>query len=251
MIGQCDGQRWRKELDCILRDEVHTHDGRLPSKRKVVYFVRHAQSLSNVAKAKMNSPQLLLRAAGLAGLVREGFNAPLSSEGQKQLLRVRPMALGFADELEAVLFSPLVRARETALVLFGERVGTSGFRPPKGKFWRAVRALKEKRPKEYAQKFLSLMSSESIIESRVRGLATFLAELPWNTFALVGHSEFFTRFLRSIGAEVRFLNANIWRAELVVEQTGVRCDQVKHVGGPQASLISSDESDETDKERLR
>mmetsp|Transcript_26373 Transcript_26373/g.54675 ORF Transcript_26373/g.54675 Transcript_26373/m.54675 type:complete len:264 (-) Transcript_26373:180-971(-) len=238
--GPRQGRKWQRELAEILR-EVNVNSTPEHPCRKTVYFVRHAQSRSNVAKAKMVSSNFRESAEGAAGLIRAGFNAPLSALGRQQLQSVRPHAQSLCQELEAVLYSPLQRATDTALGLFGEASHTTGetlggaeanLQPPTKMFWRPVRALKEKRPKEHMQEMLPF-HSENIMESRVRGVVCFLAALPWTRFAVVGHSNFFRAVLAKLGVRTYLCNAHIYRAELCHSaEGGLACSSYDLVASP-------------------
>merc|ERR1712032_467609 len=96
--------------------------------------------------------------------------------------------------MQAVFVSPLQRARQTALALFGDGGEGEAFRPPEGKLWFELKVLKEKRAKEYAQHYLSM--SDSIYTERVRIFVQFLQLLPFERFVLVGHSHFFRSVFR-------------------------------------------------------
>jgi len=95
------------------------------------------------------------------------------------------------------------------------RASSSRFKPRLGQYWRSLRALKETRPKEHGQQYLA--ASNSIMDSRICGFLQFLELLPWECFILVGHSRFFNKMFRKLGADVYMLNANIWKAVVVVQ----------------------------------
>lgn len=223
-----DTPLWQLDLNQALT-EVQGQNLSVPSAIKTVYVVRHAESESNVAKQSNN----------LVKLIEVGFNAPLSEKGRRQLLAVRPATQDIRNELQGILVSPLQRAKDTAVTLFGDRDeaessairGAASFQPPAGNiFWREVRAMKEVRPKEYAQSLFAC--SKSILQSRVRSFMRFLARLPWDTFALVGHSKFFRTMFEFMGAPMVFENAVVWKVVLHVGDAGLSCVSQERIARP-------------------
>lgn len=218
--------RWQRDLNEALSEVRRANPGP-PSSRKTVFFIRHAQSQSNVAKDGMQ----LGRITGAFRLCTAGFDSDLSVYGRSQLLEVRPSAQEIVDELEAVLFSPLSRATQTAETLFGEEDGSGGFRPPPGKFWRAVRGLKETRFQEHAQQ--TLARSQSIQRRRVCALIRFLNSLPWKNIALVGHSRLFRMMMQYMKVDMAFRNACIWRMSVeALGDSNLRCLSKQLVAQP-------------------
>jgi len=205
--------RWQQDLNEALR-EIRKVNSSQPPASKTIYFIRHAESKSNVAKEGMRRARL----TGALRLCSAGFDSGLSGTGQSQLLQVRPAAQELGADVQAVLYSPLKRATDTALTLFGEEDGSGGYRPSAGKFWRSVRGLKETRFQEHAQS--TLIRSQSIQRRRVLAFMRFVCELPWSSVALVGHSRFFRMMLHHMGAEVCIRNANIWRVTAEVQPDG-------------------------------
>uniref|UniRef100_A0A7S4Q513 Uncharacterized protein n=2 Tax=Alexandrium monilatum TaxID=311494 RepID=A0A7S4Q513_9DINO len=244
------GPKWQQEMAQILH-EVNQSNTPILGGKKTVYFVRHAQSRSNVAKAKMESRNFLESAEGAASLLRVGFNAPLSDEGRRQLLSVRPHAQSLCGDLEAVFFSPLQRAHDTALALFGDGDASmdGGLRPPAGKVWRSARVLKEQRPKEHAQRLLPFCAP-NIMDIRVQGLLQFLAALPFQRFALVGHSIFFRTVLREMGVETYLSNAHIYQAEICIspERGDLTCSSYQLVAAPRTPGVEAGEETPVDNE---
>lgn len=217
--------QWQEDLGRAL-DEIRLRYPGDPPVSKTVYIVRHAQSASNVASKRLDSGEL----KALADVARLGFDSPLSQEGCQQLVSVRPAAQQLGQELEAVLFSPLQRARRTALELFGEEDERGGFQQAPGMFWRCLAALKEKRGREHMQH--RLLASQSILDKRAEAFITFLAALPWSRFAIVGHGDFSRHMLRRMGQDVQLANANILRVELTLGHGGLNCGSRKLVAWP-------------------
>lgn len=220
-------QKWQIELNQTLR-EVQGQKSSAPSAIKTVYVVRHAESESNVAKKNNN----------VVRVIQAGFNAPLSEEGRRQLLAVRPATQDIRNELQGILVSPLQRAKETALVLFGDMEKykstathvAESLEPPSEKiFWHEVRAMKEIRPKEHAQK---LLCSQSILQRRVRSFMSFLARLPWDSFALVGHSKFFRTMFEFMDVKMVFENAVVWKVMLHSGDSGLSCISQERIARP-------------------
>uniref|UniRef100_A0A6U6SKP5 Phosphoglycerate mutase (2,3-diphosphoglycerate-dependent) n=1 Tax=Zooxanthella nutricula TaxID=1333877 RepID=A0A6U6SKP5_9DINO len=219
-------QRWKLELESLAKElEAERPDG--PPAKKTIYFIRHAESMSNVARDHMKKQRI----TGAVRLCSSGFDSPLSSRGRAQLLEVRPRAREIGEQIEAVIHSPLKRAAETALVLFGDEDDTGGYTQPQGTRWLMVSGLKEMRFQEHAQ--ANLMRSQSILRARVRSFIKFVSRLPWERIALVGHSRFFSTMLRLMGEEVWLRNASIWRVHAAPEpKFGLHCVAKKLVATP-------------------
>jgi broad specificity phosphatase PhoE len=192
------------------------------SGKKTIYLVRHAESMSNKTlrgRSPLTRPFYACKV---------GFDAVLSPEGCEQLQEVRPDARSLLPDLEAVLFSPLVRAEQTAYVLFGEEAEgndadqgpvVAGYRRPAqvssgDLHWGSLLGLREERPAEWAEEKLGCYpktKKSKVLVSRIRHVMEFLAAVPFQTFALVGHSI----FLRTMLGQARKLgNSDIWVAEL-------------------------------------
>eukprot|EP00928_Gymnodinium_smaydae_P000213 TRINITY_DN10077_c0_g1_i1.p1 TRINITY_DN10077_c0_g1~~TRINITY_DN10077_c0_g1_i1.p1 ORF type:complete len:275 (-),score=30.79 TRINITY_DN10077_c0_g1_i1:245-1069(-) len=240
-------RRWQRDLNDALR-EIRARYPQEPPAIKHIYFIRHAQSRSNVARAKINSGDL----CGNMRLLYSGFDSPVSDWGKTQIVEMRPHAQNICGSLEAVLFSPLQRARETALGLLGDEGENDDFQAPANLFWKPLKALKEMRFKEHAQHYLTCAVSQSIMDARVQTFVQFLAVLPWQTFALVGHSRFFRTMLRQMGQVVRIENAEIWRAELRQEGLGLQCTSFVRIAQPRRSSDAIADTDtEDDKDLTR
>lgn len=239
---------WERDLDEALAEILAKYPryGGPPS-CKTIFFARHAQSKSNVAKREPIC-------GGRLALLRQGFNSELSPLGELQLLAVRPATLEISSSsgLQAVLHSPLDRAAKTALAMFGEEMEEGegreekreggGLKPQRNLFWRPLKALKEKRAKEY-------MGSKDTIRKRSAAVVRFLSLLPWDCCALVGHSHLFRLVLRHMGGEVRIANANVWRVTVSMteerEECPLRCEGSSLVAWP-AGLESNATAEEVE-----
>jgi len=220
-----DRDGWQRELKDLQKQIASEYPGG-PTASKTIYFVRHAESTSNVARESISRNRI----RGTVQLCAQGFDSALSDEGRRQLLEVRPEARRIEPQIEAVLHSPLKRAAQTARTLFGDEDGQGGYRPSEGKPWFAVKALKEMKFKEHAQ--ANIARSESIMRARVLALIEFVALLPFRTFALVGHSRFFTMMLKLLGARVRFVNASVWEVSARTVGGQLQCTAPKLIAQP-------------------
>lgn len=235
-----DAHCWQQDLNDALA-EIYSqcpHEG-APPRTKEIFLVRHAKSQSNEAKETMTAgdQKKRVRLRSAMQLATVGFDSGLSSNGHAQLLEVRPAARAIGHGLQAVLFSPLQRAEQTALTLFGEEDGQGGFRPHEVAYWRALRGLKEKRFKEYVR-------SDSIMEERAVGLIRFMSLVPWERFAIVGHSQFFELILKIMGCSLFMSNANIWRFSVSAQEDTLRVDAQELVAKPLSGVPGSPSGDE-------
>lgn len=179
---------------------------------KTIILVRHAESTNNVAKRTLK--RTLSGAwpdasrgewSQLASLLTFPMDTPLSSDGEAMLAAQRKeldtSGLVAAEKLELVLHSPLRRARETAVALFG----SSGTVP-----------LREE-PTIF-EKDLAEHAGLSSLRRRTAAFTAALLALPERRVAVVGHSAFF-RDLQFAADERSFdkkqlLNVSVWRATL-------------------------------------
>jgi broad specificity phosphatase PhoE len=200
----------------------------LPWDKKTVYFVRHAESMSNVYKKRMAT-----RPWALCQLCSIGFNAPLSRKGREQLPGVRGQCQEILPQLEAVLHSPLLRAEETAKALFGavdpDHPGEfKGGLPESPVPWVSLQALMEEQLPEHLEEkgfgfcggpgsSTKASSSSRQMCQRVGTVLAFLWECPWDNIGLVGHS-IWIRILMQLGGPgadaIHVANANLWRLTL-------------------------------------
>lgn len=145
---------------------------------KQVFLIRHAQSEQNVATARLHQGHVssLLRLASL------GHDAPLSAAGQAQLAAARQAMVASDHRLdgvgvELVAHSPLQRARDTALALFG------GGPTPMVEM-----------PTLYERTAWETFASSSF-DRRIAGVCAWLHGRNETRIALVGHGQFFKRAL--------------------------------------------------------
>lgn len=226
--------------DCMAKVKLANYP--VAPSSKTIYFVRHAESKSNVAKGSIGKKPV----RGTIALMTVGFNSDLSDAGRNQLLQVRPAAQRI-DGIEAVFYSPLKRAEQTALTLFGEEHGKGDFKPASGQLWLPVRAMKEARPKEWAQS--SCACSSSIMDARVAVFIRFVSMLPFSQIVLVGHSRFFQNMFKAMESPLMLRNANIWKTALAEGgEAGLVCLSKELVAQPpdQVQLTASGTASGTD-----
>lgn len=210
---------WEEELDRQFNEALGSARrsalGPMYTK-KVLYFVRHAQSKSNLAKKFLfqGDPRVLQ-----PDYLFSGFNSALTSKAEGQLLDVRAACQFLLPEIEAVLFSPLLRTEETARALF-----ECGKDIP----WVPLQCLMERTFSETLEDFVSMngcrgnvATSSASFRARIQGFLKFVWICNWVTFAVVGHSLWFRNFLRFASAQIfeeepEFspVNASVWRLEL-------------------------------------
>lgn len=228
LIGNSlDNTTWAQEL----REALHqiraayreSHGGADPiaaaRQPKQLYIVRHAESVSN--KVLRESPAIFKPCQ----MCRVGFDSDVSPEGEEQLHLVRHYSSMLLPQLEGILVSPLLRAVQTALTLFGEECDTDdddgfGFREhilarKKQLCWKELLALKEETLDEWTEEYLCCYGrnqKSSMLTDRVEYVLQFFLALPWQCFAVVGHSVWFAVMLDSERRHIG--NAEIWRVEL-------------------------------------
>ena len=144
---------------------------------KRVYLVRHAESEQNVATRKLENGDL----GALITVCRLGMDAQLSQAGQEQLeAEGKSMcSSGFADKhgVQLVVHSPLQRARDTAIALFGGHPTL----PP----LLELPFMYERTPVEYLM--------PSLFDARINRICTWLAARPESVLVLVGHGQLWKR----------------------------------------------------------
>jgi len=64
------------------------------------------------------------------------------------------------------------------------------------------------------------------VRHRTEAVARFLSLLPFETFALVGHSHLFRQLVRHMGSKIIIANANVWKVTVSVTdlECRLRCD---------------------------
>ena len=178
----------------ISRNRYKYHDGGVNAQRKkkrmattdpdekVIFLVRHAQSLQNVATARFFSTG---DAKALGTILRLGYDAPLSDEGKEQLRKaatsLETSKFTSNHQIELVAHSPYQRALATAQALFPSFVGSSRMQ--------LLPNLHERTLPEY---FFSFW-----MDSRIDDVKRWLDGRSERVIALVGHGQFFKRCLES------------------------------------------------------
>mmetsp|Transcript_54798 Transcript_54798/g.142666 ORF Transcript_54798/g.142666 Transcript_54798/m.142666 type:complete len:290 (-) Transcript_54798:37-906(-) len=193
---------------------------------KVIFFMRHAESTSNVHKRNLSR-----RPCAACQLCSVGFDAPLSQAGLLQLEEVRPACQRLLPELEAIFHSPLQRARQTAQCTFGAENGPgdfSGGEPQSPVPWVPLLCLKEEQFEEHIQEpgcnvFGGHRMREGVVTNsdkfrrRIEHFLQFVWTSRFQRIALVGHSLWF-RALIDIAADAKesakLANASVWQLTL-------------------------------------
>lgn len=151
-------------------------DAPTTSDSKVVFLVRHAESLQNVAMRRLSRCDC----GALPAFVTLGQDPALSPVGVGMLDGCEPAARALlaGRQIELVVHSPLQRARQTAEHLFGG----SG-----------VQMVELENAYELtAQEYLICLLS---IDQRLRAVERWLAARRERVIVLVGHEHFFKRAL--------------------------------------------------------
>mmetsp|Transcript_82000 Transcript_82000/g.254608 ORF Transcript_82000/g.254608 Transcript_82000/m.254608 type:complete len:274 (+) Transcript_82000:60-881(+) len=218
---------WEAELDELFNSTVHP--GKTLSSPKTLYFVRHAESISNVHSKSVS----FTRPFAVCQLCSVGFDSDLSQDGRGQLMRVRAACQALIPSLEAVLYSPLYRTQETARELFGaedlespgEHLLENGQIP-----WIPLQCLIEETLGEHMEEpgwnffggpriMKAGVTSSEKFQRRIERFLAFTWECSWQSFAVVGHSLWFRSFVGlgtgqddDVGRSVT--NASVWRLTL-------------------------------------
>ncbi|CAK0884683.1 unnamed protein product [Prorocentrum cordatum] len=208
---------WEEELELLLErlGAAERAPGAAASGGcKVVYFVRHAQSMSNHYSHRIS----LLQPWAACQLCAVGVDSALSEEGRAELGSVRAACQALLPELQAVLHSPLRRAEETAAALFGaeDAAEPGGFLtggPGDAVPWHSVQCLKEETLEEHAQEpgfnvfagprvRKDAYTSSRDLQRRLEGFLSFVWRCPLERFAVVGHSLWFRRDMKFSKSEL-------------------------------------------------
>jgi len=215
---------WEAELEEYGRSFA-SGSGEAP-REKVIFFMRHAESTSNVHKRNLSK-----KPCAMCQLCSVGFDAPLSQAGRRQLEEVRPACQKLLPELEAVFHSPLERARQTAECTFGAENGPgdfSGGEPQSPVPWVPLLCLKEEQFEEHLQEpgcniFGGHRTKEGVVTNsdkfrrRIEHFLQFVWASRFERIALVGHSLWF-RALIDIAADAkesaRLTNASVCQLTL-------------------------------------
>lgn len=195
-------------------------------REKVIFFMRHAESTSNVHKRNLSK-----KPCAMCQLCSVGFDAPLSQAGLLQLEEVRPACQKLLPDLEAIFHSPLQRARQTAQCTFGAEDGPgnfSGGEPQSPVPWVPLLCLKEEQFEEHIQEpgcnvFGGHRTKEGVVTNsdkfrrRIEHFLQFVWASRFERIALVGHSLWF-RALIDIAADAKesakLANASVWQLTL-------------------------------------
>ena len=175
---------------------------------KRVWLVRHAESENNVSKRTFRStfgsgrlPATRAEWVSVGQLPLVRMDTPLSAHGRRQAEAQRAV-LDAADFVarerpELVLHSPLVRARDTCLTLFG---GLEGGGPAVEQF------------DELYERSISEHLWRSWLQPRVARFTAHLLSRPERRIVAVGHSSFFEEMCGAVMG-----NASVWCATLSAE----------------------------------
>ena len=175
---------------------------------KRVWLVRHAESENNVSKRTFRStfgsgrlPATRAEWVSVGQLPLVRMDTPLSAHGRRQAEAQRAV-LDAADFVarerpELVLHSPLVRARDTCLTLFG---GLEGGGPAVEQF------------DELYERSISEHLWRSWLQPRVARFTAHLLSRPERRIVAVGHSSFFEEMCGAVMG-----NVSVWCATLSAE----------------------------------
>lgn len=181
-----------------------------------------------------------------------GFDSEISEEGRRQLQAVRGACVTLLQEVEAVLYSPLQRAQETALALFASQSlledAEENIVDPKLEFLPLL-CLMEERCEEHLQERGCNMcggprlhggglTSSPLFLSRIKAFLLFAWECEWKCIALVGHSLWFRSFLALAAspddhtvkaAAHKVSNASVWKLTLCPPKEGGDMPQLSRI----------------------
>ena len=173
-----------------------------------MWLVRHAESENNVSKRTFRStfgsgrlPATRAEWVSVGQLPLVRMDTPLSAHGRRQAEAQRAV-LDAADFVarerpELVLHSPLVRARDTCLTLFG---GLEGGGPAVEQF------------DELYERSISEHLWRSWLQPRVARFTAHLLSRPERRIVAVGHSSFFEEMCGAVMG-----NVSVWCATLSAE----------------------------------
>ena len=198
--GQSGG---RKSPRAGAEPEAEGGGGGEGEQGKTVWLVRHAESENNVSKRTFRStfgsgrlPTTRAEWVSVGQLPLVRMDTPLSAHGRRQAEAQRAV-LDAADFVarerpELVLHSPLVRARDTCLTLFG-----GGGGPAVEQF------------DELYERSISEHLWRSWLQPRVARFTAHLLSRPERRIVAVGHSSFFEEMCGAV-----MNNVSVWRATL-------------------------------------
>jgi ribosomal protein S18 acetylase RimI-like enzyme len=166
----------------LLKDSKHNESENENNENKIIYLIRHAESEQNIALDRLRDGDY----SALFRIAELGLDAPLSEVGKSQLAPVHnylsknawnPSRRGSPCP-EIIAHSPYKRASATARGIFGGCDDIPMFNLP---------CFHEKTLWEYAY--------EPSLDSRIAETETWLRSRPEAVIAMVGHGQFFKRWL--------------------------------------------------------
>lgn len=183
---------------------------------KTVYLIRHAQSEENrrLASAK-NAIKDMLRFslpkssdmyAGMELLnIPAQIDSHVSEVGKSQINEMADVLkqANFLEQenIEMVVHSPLIRAKETSQGMLGCAAPDSLVKPVEKVL--ELDLLLEKTPAEWTVRYSSFMQ-------RLVDFENWLEQQPESRIVLVGHSQFFKALLH---LDFKFGNCDVWKVE--------------------------------------
>uniref|UniRef100_A0A7S1KW94 Phosphoglycerate mutase n=1 Tax=Alexandrium catenella TaxID=2925 RepID=A0A7S1KW94_ALECA len=205
---------------------------------KVIYLVRHAESMENVQVYRCDramdriTAYRLPRCGDLCAASRLlccNVDSPLSPAGEGQLLDVRGQlqAAGFEEKsgIELAVHSTYQRAARTCRELFGSRCPTV-----------ALQEIVERTPWE-------AMTQEWRFRRRLRWFRSWLAERPEWCIVVVGHGYFFQHLLAGTNNPEPMANVEVRRCSF--NPSSLHFSDVELLFEP-AEQYSSETGDDTD-----
>lgn len=185
-------------------------------RRKTVFLVRHAESLENEKSAALRRffltalrgrvPALADLRYGLSLLTQPDLiDTPLSDAGRAQVetlsQRMRDTNFLRETEVQLVMHSPLVRAKETC----GGVLRSWAAKHAPAFAVEELEVAREKTVQEWIPGYGALL------DARVAEFGRHLLDRPEERVLVVGHSQFFKHMLR-MGE--KFKNCDVWRVRL-------------------------------------
>ena len=189
-------------------------------KKKTLYLIRHAESEENRRLASLQTvvasllqctwPSSTHVCAALELMnVCSQIDSPVSTVGKQQINTVRNQMSAKTTNLwlneinaQAILHSPLQRAKDTCLGLFQQPDGSNNHHPIAVPIEESMLLL-EKTPTEW-------VFPKSFLE-RLQDFQEHVWNRPEERFVIVGHSQFFKALLK---LNFKFDNCDVWKVEL-------------------------------------
>eukprot|EP00242_Pyramimonas_sp_CCMP2087_P011868 CAMPEP_0198204808 /NCGR_PEP_ID=MMETSP1445-20131203/8272_1 /TAXON_ID=36898 /ORGANISM="Pyramimonas sp., Strain CCMP2087" /LENGTH=260 /DNA_ID=CAMNT_0043876861 /DNA_START=270 /DNA_END=1048 /DNA_ORIENTATION=- len=197
---------------------------------KIVYLIRHAESEENrkiaagkrfgadIASWNLPSSSDCCTAMGLCNIPSLA-DCPVSENGVNQInsagARLHKDDFVSFSGIQLVAHSPLQRARKTSLGMLGSMVRREGegqeeARPENVNRVVELECLREKTSTEWFPGF------DKAVAGRIAEFEAWLGQQPETCIAVVGHSQFFKRMLRT---DYKFGNCEVWRIRYSMEAT--------------------------------